>query len=96
MSTDAKDIAAFASVVIPGLPSAKGASSTVAPSPAAEPVRELVKKNAGDVSRTWTPLKPPSQTQAQEKTLKSHDDGASGLLDQEVILTKIRHFFQPA
>ena len=28
--------------------------------------------------------------------MKSHDDGASGLLDQEVILTKIRHFSQPA
>ena len=43
-----------------------------------------------------TPLKPPPQAQTQERTLKSHDDGASGLLDQEVILSKIRHFFQPA
>ena len=98
VSTDAEDIAAFASIAIPGLPSAKGTSSTAnpPPPPAVEPVRGLVRKNAGAASRTGSPLKPPPQTQAQEKTLKSHDDGASGLLDQEVILTKIRHFSQPA
>ena len=99
VSTDAEDIAAFASVVIPGLPLAVGASSTAAPPPPSPPVEQLrgrVRKNTEDVPRTGTPLKPPPQAQAQERTLKSHDDGASGLLDQEVILTKIRHFSQPA
>ena len=97
VSTDAEDIAAFSSVVIHGLPLTRGASSTAAPPPPpAEPIRERVRKNIEDASRTGTPLKPPPQTQTQEKTLKSHDDGASGLLDQEVILSKIRHFSQPA
>ena len=100
VSTDAEDIAAFASVVIPGLPLTRGGSSTAPPppppSPPAEQLRGRVRKNTEDVSRTGTPLKPPPQAQAQERTLKSHDDGASGLLDQEVILSKIRHFSQPA
>ena len=99
VSTDAEDIAAFASVVIPGLPLTAGASSTAAPpppSPPAEQLRGRVRKNTEDVPRTGTPLKPLPQAQAQERTLKSHDDGASGLLDPEVVLSKIRHFSQPA
>ena len=66
------------------------------PPPATEPTRELMRKNAGAVSRTSSPLKPPPPTKIQEKTLKTHDDGASGLLDQDVILSKIRHFSHPA
>ena len=61
VSTDAEDIAAFASVVIPGLPLTRGVSSTAAPppSPPVEPLRERVRKNIEDASRTGTPLKPP-------------------------------------
>ena len=39
-------------------------------------------------------MKPHPQPKAQEKILKTHDNGASRLFDQEVILTKIRHFSQ--
>ena len=54
VSTDAKDIVAFASIAIHGLPSAKRSSSAAKPPPppAVEPIQELVRKNAGAVSRT--------------------------------------------
>ena len=61
MSFEAEDIDAFASIAIPELPSARGASSVAnpPPPPAIEPVKELVRNNAGAISRTSSPLKPP-------------------------------------